>query len=77
MPSWSTEETNDPRQADKRNFYKVEKWSSDGGQIAELLYAGNDLDKAREIFTAAIKRRPRIRITIRQRTRVLRKWPGC
>jgi hypothetical protein len=35
-----------------------------------LLYAGNNLDKALEIFAAAIKHRPRIRLTIRQRTRV-------
>ena len=31
-----------------------------------MLYAGS-LDKAREIFTAAIKHRPRIRLTIRRR----------
>jgi hypothetical protein len=36
-----------------------------------MLYAGSSLDNAREIFTAAIKHRPRIRLTIRQRTRVL------
>jgi len=26
---WSDEETDDPRYADRRNFYKVEKWSHD------------------------------------------------
>jgi hypothetical protein len=31
-----------------------------------MLYAGSKLDKAREIFTAAVKQRPRIRLTIRQ-----------
>jgi len=72
MPTWSTEETTDPLYADERNFYKVEKWSKDGCAIAALLYAGNDLDKAREIFAAAVRRRPRIRLTIRQRTRVLK-----
>jgi hypothetical protein len=40
-----------------------------------MLYAGSNLDKAREVFTAAIKHRPRIRLTIRQRTRVLDEWP--
>jgi hypothetical protein len=32
MPSndWSAEETNDPLNADRRNFYKVEKWSKRG-----------------------------------------------
>jgi len=39
------------------------------------LYAGNNLDKAREVFAAAIKHRPRIRLTIRQRTQVLEQWP--
>ena len=36
-----------------------------------MLYAGNILDKAREVFAAAIKHRPRIRLTIRQRGQVL------
>jgi hypothetical protein len=35
-----------------------------------MLYAGNNLEKARDIFAEAIKHRPRIRLTIRQRTRV-------
>jgi hypothetical protein len=33
------------------------------------------LDRARAIFDAEIKRRPPIRLTIRQRTRVLQRWP--
>jgi hypothetical protein len=40
-----------------------------------MLYAGNNLDKAREIFQQAVTHRPRIRLTIRQRTRVLKLWP--
>jgi hypothetical protein len=40
-----------------------------------MLYAGSNLDKAQELFAAAIKHRPRIRLTIRQRTRVLQQWP--
>ena len=67
----SEEETNDAHIADHRNFYKVEKWTKDGSKIDRMLYAGSDLTKAREIFAAAIKHRPRIRLTIRQRTRVL------
>jgi hypothetical protein len=43
--------------------------------VATIPFAGSDLDKAREIFTAAIKLRPRIRLTIRQRTQVLEQWP--
>jgi hypothetical protein len=34
MPDdWSAEETDDPLYADRRNFYKVEKWSKDGPQL--------------------------------------------
>jgi hypothetical protein len=65
------EETDDSVYADKRNFYKVEKWTRDGTKVDRLLYAGNNLEKARELFVEAVKHRPRIRLTIRQRTRVL------
>ena len=75
MSDWSNEETNDPLIADAYNFYKVEKWTRDGTKVDSMLFAGSNLDKAREVFTAAIKRRPRIRLTIRQRTRVLQQWP--
>jgi hypothetical protein len=40
-----------------------------------MLFAGNNLDKARKLFAEAIKHRPRIRLTIRQRTRVLKRSP--
>ena len=69
------EQTDDPLYADDRNFYKVEAWSRDGMRIDALLYAGNSLDKAREIFVTTVKHRPRIKLTIRQRTRVLQHWP--
>jgi hypothetical protein len=46
----------------------------DARRLDSLLYAGNNLDKARDIFAQAIKHRPRIRLTIRQRTRVLRQY---
>jgi hypothetical protein len=32
---WSAEETDDPLYADRRNFYKVEKWSKDSLRIEE------------------------------------------
>jgi hypothetical protein len=41
----------------------------DGMHIEEMLYAGN-------IFASTVKRRPGIRLTIRQRTRVLQEWPS-
>lgn len=71
---WSEEETDDPLYADDRNFYKVEKWTRDGTKVDSLLYAGNNLEKARKIFEETIKHRPRIRLTVRQRTRVLQQW---
>jgi hypothetical protein len=71
MKSWSDVETGDPAYADRRNFYKVEKWSRDGLRVELMLYGGNNLDKARRIFERTHKQRPRIRLTIRQRMRVL------
>jgi hypothetical protein len=68
------EETDSSTYADDRMFYKVEKWTRDL-TVDRLLYAGNSLRRAQEIFTRAIKHRPRIRLTIRQRSRVLQKWP--
>jgi hypothetical protein len=49
--------------ADHRNCYKVEKWTK-AGRVERMLYAGKNLDNAREIFDRAIKHRPRIRLTI-------------
>lgn len=44
--------------------------TKDGAKIDRLLYAGN-LEKARQLFANTVKHRPRIRLTIRQRARVL------
>ena len=33
MNDWSDEKTDDPHYADRRNFYKVEKWSPAAGRI--------------------------------------------
>ena len=65
----------DPLVADLHNFYKVEKWTRDGTNVDSLFYAGNSLGRARSVFEHAIKHRPRIRLTIRQQTRVLDQWP--
>ena len=75
MSSWSDEETDDPHYADRRNFYKVEKWSRDGLRVELMLYASSSLDKARRIFERATKHRRRVGLTIRQRMRVLEEWP--
>jgi hypothetical protein len=66
MSNFADEETDEPLLADHRNYYKVEKWTKEG-RVESMLYAGSNLDNAREVFTAAIKHRPRIRLTIRQR----------
>ena len=44
-------------------------------RVELMLYAGNNLDKARHIFEQTHKQRPSIRLTIRQRMRVLDEWP--
>jgi hypothetical protein len=75
VSDWSDEETCDPFYADDRMFYKVEQWSRDGMAVERLLYAGNNLAKAEDIFARAVKHRPRIRLTIRQRTPVLQQFP--
>jgi hypothetical protein len=50
------------------------KPASDRGQRVErMLFAGNSLDKPREIFDAEVKQRSRIRLTIRQGIRVLQR----
>jgi hypothetical protein len=70
----SDEETDNPLYADRRNFYKVEKWSRDALRGELLIYAGNNLDKARRILERTNKHRPRIRI--RQRMRVVMSGHG-
>jgi hypothetical protein len=75
MTNLPDEETDNPLLADDRNYYKVEKWTKDGTKIDRMLFAGSNLEKARALFESEIKRRPCIRLTIRQRTRVLEQWP--
>jgi hypothetical protein len=61
--------------ADRRHFFKVEVWTKDGQHVERLLFAGNSLDNAHALFAAYAKRRPRARLTIRQRSRVVAEWP--
>jgi hypothetical protein len=75
MADLTDEETDNSSHADDRNFYKLEKWTKDGAKVDRLLYAGNNLDKARDLFAKVIKHRPKIRLTIRQRTPVLDQHP--
>jgi hypothetical protein len=76
LRDWSDEETDNPLLADEYNYYKVEKWTTDDSKIDCLLYAGNNLERARQIFANAVQFRPQIRLTIRQRKRVLQRWPA-
>jgi hypothetical protein len=46
----SDEETDEPLIANDRNYYKVEKWTKDGSKVERMLYAGSNLDKAREVL---------------------------
>jgi hypothetical protein len=63
-----TDNTFHPLVADACNFYKVEKWTRGGTKIDSLLYAGNNLGRARSVFERAIEHWPRIHVTIRQGT---------
>jgi len=69
MNGWCDEETDNLLLADDRNLYKAEKSTRDGMKVDSLRYAG----RAQEIFATTVKRRPRTRLTIRQRTRVLQR----
>jgi hypothetical protein len=69
VSTFSDKETDDPLHADRRNFYKVEEWSRDGLRVELMLYAGNNLNKARRIFERTTTHRPCTRLTIRQRMR--------
>jgi hypothetical protein len=64
-----------PVDADTRNFFKVEEWTADDLHIARLIYAGNRLDKAHDIFDAAIRFNMAGRYYMRQGIRVVEKWP--
>jgi hypothetical protein len=75
MNNWPDDETDDPVYADRRNFYKVEKWSRDGLRVELMIFAGSNPEKARRVFERTVKYRPRIRLTLRQRMRVLDEWP--
>ena len=73
---WTHQQTEKRGVCRPTQLYRVEKWTKDGSKVDRLLYAGNDLDMARELFREAVSQRPRIRLTIRQRSRVLERWPA-
>ena len=56
-------------------IHEVSLWTRDGQHVERLLFAGNNLEKARALFAAYGKRRPRARLTIRQRGKSHRHSP--
>jgi hypothetical protein len=54
----SDEETDDPHYTDRRNFYKVKSGARGGLPVESLLYAGNNLNKARLVFERTTEHRP-------------------
>jgi hypothetical protein len=67
--------TDNPLYADDRNFNKVEKWAKDCTKVDRLMYAGNNLENARELFAKSVKHRPRIVLTSRQQMSGIAEWP--
>ena len=74
-PEFGYRETSDPDDADRRNFYKVEKWDAAELRVEALLHASNDLGRAQAVFATEKKHRPRGRYLLRQNIRVLDRWP--
>jgi hypothetical protein len=73
MNNLPDEGTNEPLLADDRNYYKVEKWTKDGAKVDRIaLRRQQSRQGAGDLHGG---NRPRIRLTIRQRTRVLEQWP--
>jgi hypothetical protein len=68
-------ETDDPDEADRRGYYKVEKWDAAEQHVEALLYASNDLSKAKAMFAAWKEARPMGPYLLRQNIRVLERWP--
>jgi hypothetical protein len=73
---WDGREQNVDRSDDslpKPTSERGQKDLRDGQRVVDLVFAGRGLDKA--FFDRMTERRPRIRLTVRQRTRVLDQWP--
>ena len=68
-------ETDDSNEADRRSYYKVERWDSTEQHVFQLLHASNDLGRAQAIFASETTRPPRSRYLLRQGIRVLERWP--
>jgi hypothetical protein len=69
------QETEDANEADRRRYYKVERWDAAEQHVEALLYASNHLSKAKAMFAAWKEARPRGRYLLRRNIRVLERWP--
>jgi hypothetical protein len=71
------EETTDPLYADTYGLYKVEQWDV-GDKIGEvhMLFASSNLQRVHKFLDRQVSRRPAGCYTIRQGTRVVRRWAG-
>ena len=73
---WPVEGTDNPLLADDRNFYKVELWTkdrtTDRAHAVRRQQSRQGADDLRQFRSEA---RPRAKLTIRQRARVLERWP--
>jgi hypothetical protein len=54
MSNWSDDETDDPVDADRRHFYKMEKWSRDGLRVELMIFASTNLEKAGRVFERTV-----------------------
>ena len=68
------DETDDPLVVDWRYFFKVELWTRNGRHVERLLSPATASTR-RALFAVYGRRRPRARLTIRQRSRVLEEGP--
>jgi len=74
-PHWTEEETDNQVCVDTRAFFQVEEWTADDLHVARVIYARNRLDKAHDIFGAAIRVNMTGRYYIPIGIRVIEKWP--
>jgi hypothetical protein len=56
-------------------YYMVELRTQDDQSIARLVLGTQSLDRARAAFDSVVGERPLQPVTLRQRARVLRRWP--
>lgn len=69
------DDTTDPVEALRARYYMVELRTFDDRRVARLIIGTQSLDRARAAFDAVVADKPLQPVTLRQRARVLRRWP--